>query len=666
MKPLLRYMVLLVAFAWIAFFSPQFAKSAENLPLRTFFVTRSLGHEKLLPYLREARPQVVQIGNYGAMFHGFADDPKSTGWPMQLPVAGEREALEFQRGLNAEVHALGLKVVGHFRLGKVMGDWEEQSGYVEYYYKRWPEDLLGKKPHPDLLELLQRDADGKPNQTGRYGKAQLELCLTSPHTREMFKRMLKVAVDNGVDGVMTNFNYYDNCACPYCQESFKKWLEPKLTKGELEAQLGIADLSRHTFQHIPAKIPGYPDPETAGEIEWLASQWAASNFKEGFDEVFIKYGRKLKPGLLVGQWNHLGNVGISEERMFLPLPGWNRDEDYFWYSGGASFVGNNLNLLEHKAGDAWLSCLYVRELAGGKPFVLGKYEGIRLAASMAEGLATGGIGMGRYMRFEDPVGYEVLSRYTRFVHQNRQLFDNLEVHADVGLVLPRQSVWNRHPESLDAFRSIGQALLEKQVLVDVVADENLTDGRLARYPAIILPQTHCLSDSQLQAIRSYALAGGKVLSVGVPGLFGMDGKPRNPSLVAGLEAFLPSQQFGVVGATQSFLETHGTFHIEAPWTVRAAAYSGQGRFVLHLVNYNRDEGDTGKRSRGPIDEKPIPVSSIPVRLRLPSSVKAAKGMFHSPDIDAPVMVGIAVEEGLAKLEIPGFTVYGVVEVLLGN
>ena len=178
------------------------AEKPEQRP-RTFFVTRSLGHDRLLPYLEEARPEIVQIGNYGAMFHGYADDPKSTKTPMMLPVSGERAALAFQKELNERVHGLGLKIVGHFRLTKVMADWQEQTGFVDYYNTRWPDDLLGPKPHPRLIDLLQRDADGKPIQLSRYENAQLALCLSSPHARQMLKQMLKIAVDHGIDGVIT-------------------------------------------------------------------------------------------------------------------------------------------------------------------------------------------------------------------------------------------------------------------------------------------------------------------------------------------------------------------------------------------------------------------------------------------------------------------------------
>ncbi len=337
-------------------------KPAER-PFRTFFVTRSLAHERLLPFLESARPEIVQIGNYGAMFHGYADNPRSTRTPMMLPVVGERKALQFQRQLNDRVHALGLKVVGHFRLVKVMADREQQTGFVDYYNNRWPDDLLGPKPHPQLIELLQRDADGVPIQLSRYDNAQLALCLSSPHARQMLRQMLRCAVDHGVDGVITTYNYHQSCACPYCQNAFRKWLRRRFTPGELQAKLGIDQLDSHVFRSIPAQIPGYPDAAEAGELDWLAMRWGAEHFKRMFDDIFLKYGRTLRRDLLVAQWNHLSHVSLKEERMFLPGPLWGRGEDYFWYSGGATFVRRNLNLKERKAGDAWLSCLYaVRKL----------------------------------------------------------------------------------------------------------------------------------------------------------------------------------------------------------------------------------------------------------------------------------------------------------------
>jgi len=635
------------------------AEKLEQRP-RTFFVTRSLGHERLLPYLEEARPEIVQFGNYGAMFHGYADDPKSTKTPMMLPVSGERAALAFQKELNERVHGLGLKIVGHFRLTKVMADWQEQTGFVDYYNTRWPDDLLGPKPHPRLIDLLQRDADGKPIQLSRYENAQLALCLSSPHARQMLKQMLKIAVDHGIDGVITTYNYRQSCACPHCQAAFRKWLAEKLTPEQLQSRLGIPQLDGHVFRSIPVQIPGYPDSATATELDWLAMEWGASHFKQMYDEVFLDYGRSLRKDLMVAQWNHLSHVSLNEERMFLPKQQWGQGEDYFWYSGGASFVGKNLSLKDGKAGDAWLSSLYARELSGGRPVVMGKYDGIRLAASMAEGYALNGLGMGRYMRFEDPTGYETLARYTNFMHAYRKLYDGSRPHSDVALVLPRQSVWNRHPESLDDFRELGQALVERQVLLDVLADESISPERLSDYPAIVLPDATTLTSRQLASVRDYAASGGRVFVRGQISTIDESGKSRTDSQIDG--AIPVAGEFRVAAdSIRSAIVKHGASEIQAPWTIRATAYTQPSRTVLHLVNYDRDE-TPNKQLKGPELERPVLAEKIAIRLRLPAETAVRAVTIHRPDQEKPLEVPFSQRDGRLVVNVPEVLVYAVISV----
>ncbi len=642
---------------------------ASGRALRTLFVTRSLNHERLIPYLEEARPSIVQVGNYGAMFHGYADHEKSTGWPMMLPVRGERAALEFQRKLNAQIHELGLKAVGHFRLVKVMGHWDEQSGFVEYYNRNWPTDLLGPKPHAEVVELLQRGPDGKPIQLGRYNQSQLALCLSSPHTRQMLKQMLKVAVEQGLDGVNTNFNYHFGCVCPYCQQAFKTWLRKNRSPRQLRADLGIDSvdaLEQHVFPAIPGRIPGYPDAESSTELDWLAARWAAEHFKQMFDEIFVDYGRSLKEDLIIAQWNHLGHVGIAEERAFLPLDMWGRDEDYFWYSGGASFVGKNLNLAEGKAGDAWLSCLYVRELSAGKPFVMGKYDRSRMAVSMAEGFANGGLGMGRYMRFEDPVGFKVLARYTKFANRHAGLLDSSTPLADVALVLPRQSVLHRRPESLQVFRHLGQALVERQVLLDVLADEKITSQRLAQYQAVILPHVVSLSNKQLTAIRDYADGGGQLLIHGEFASVDDRGHDRPAADVSAAVRIIAKTPNDAATEIQKRLLKGGATSIESPWTVRVAAYQHADQIVLHLVNYDREEGAPEDNRTGPSSERPRAVGEIPVNLRLPDGYKAHEIRLYAPDGRQSAVVGFREEAGRVKFTISHLRVYGVCAVKLNK
>lgn len=651
----------LVVLAALAAVGGDSSENPNESSFRTLFVTRSLTHENLVPYLKTARPETVQVGNYGAMFHGYADNPKSMKTPMMLPVSGERAALEFQRQLNASVHDLGLRVVGHFRLVKVMGDWQEQTGFVDYYNNRWPEELLGPKPHPQLLELLQRDPDGKPIQLSRYDNAQLALCLSSPYARQMLKQMLKCAVDHGVDGVITTYNYRQRCACEYCQSAFRGWLSERFSPAELQRRLGIGSLESHRFDSIPVQIPGYPDPAEAKELAWLAMKWGAEHFKEMYDDIFLKYGRSLRKELLVAQWNHLSHVSIREERMFLPRRNWGRGEDYFWYSGGASFVGKNLNLIEGKAGDAWLSGLYARELSNGRPIVLGKYDGIRLSASMAEGFAMGGPGMGRYMRFENATGFEVLTRYTNFMHRHRDLYDGAQPVADAALVLPRQSVWARHPEALESFRKLGQTLVERQVLLDVVADEAINPGRLARYPAVILPDATLLSATQRRALENHATEGGLVLTRGAIGMLdGADASGASGAIDGAVSVTAETTE-NCADSIVTELRKNGGSMIEAPWTVRATAYLQPGRTILHLVNYDRDE-TLDKSLKGPELERPRVVEDIDVSQRLSVKRQVKSVRLFGPDRSRPLSLPFRQRDGHVLFRIPELLVYGVVAI----
>src|SRR5690606_27443427 len=106
--------------------------------------------------------------------------------------------------------------------------------------------------------------------------------------------------------------------------------------------------------------------------------------KEAFDDVFIRYGRSLKPDLIAAQWNHLSNFSQinGDERCLLPAELWGRDENYLWYSSGA--YGVKTDLATGLLGELSLQCRYIRGAFDDKPYTLGKYEGVRTRAAIAE------------------------------------------------------------------------------------------------------------------------------------------------------------------------------------------------------------------------------------------------------------------------------------------
>lgn len=597
-----------------------------DFDIRTFFVAwGDTTKPQFYRFLDEVKPELVQVGFYGPMFHGYADNPASTGYMMRLPVPGQREALAAQREVNDQIHRRGLKVIAHFQMINVIqkGGGKENN-FAEFWDHHWPQDILGAKPHSDWRELMQRDAQGNPLVRKHYVDYH-GLCLNSPYALELLRRMLGVTLDAGVDGVMSNYNYRWDCVCPHCQSEFKRYLASRYSPAELKSRFAIPDLPSHTFDRISGDIPGVPKPD-APALAWEAMHWGALNFKQRWDELLIGYGRGRKPDLILGQWNHLGDVNAGEERAFVPVEQFGHGENFFWYSGGYGPT----KLAEHKAGDAWLSSLWLREMSGWKPFVMGKYENIRMRNTIAEGVATGGSGMGLQIQFMDPVGFEAGSRYLRFVRDHRDLYAGVSSWAEVGLIYPRQAVWNRHPETVEAFRAAGAALVNGHVLFDVIWDQKMTLERLTQYAVVIAPGSTHLSDQQQALLTRAAAKGVTVL--------------RDPDA-----ASLPAS-----------LTAHNLSRVEAPWTLRVAAYTLPTRRTVHLVNYNRDEQEGAKR-KGPAAECPIPEQNIFIDLRLARRPRNLR--LLSPDAqDAPPLQWTH-KQGRLSFRIPSVEVYSVIEIV---
>ena len=62
-----------------------------SFDFRTFLVAwGDTTQPEFYRFLDEVKPEIVQVGFYGPMFHGYADNPASTGYMMRL--AGVRPA----------------------------------------------------------------------------------------------------------------------------------------------------------------------------------------------------------------------------------------------------------------------------------------------------------------------------------------------------------------------------------------------------------------------------------------------------------------------------------------------------------------------------------------------------------------------------------------------
>jgi hypothetical protein len=555
-----------------------------------------------IDFLRDARPEIAQVGFYGAHFWSLAHTPFGKGYPAHFPVVGLNECGEFFADLNKKAHKEGAKVVGHFNVEFLVGDPESKEGprgFFKFYKDLWDEKLLGPKPVADPLDLLERDAEGKPIVNNSYsigGMKEYWACLNNPNWRKVLKAWVKVGIDRGVDGYISNYYYRHNCLCEHCQASFRTYLGARFDAGQLKT-MGIDDLKSHKFTEIGA----WHNPKESTPLKREALRYSQIRCKDAYDEVFVKYGRSLKKDLILAQWNHLSNFSQinGDERCMLPKELWGKDEDYAWYSTGAAAVYTNIEKGDY--GEGTLQARYIRGAFDNKPFTLGKYENARMRVAIAELAANGGAPMGFYTNFKDPVGRETIVRYYNFLAKHDDLYRGARSAAEVLLLFPRSAVHTKGDvEAVARFKEMGRELLDKHVLFDVLPDDLLTPERAKSYRQIV-----------------------RVTDAAV-------------SLPQGLSTF------------------------KAPQTVRVSADFTEAKKIwsLHLVNYNREKDAPGK-SRGPADERPEAVENVAVNLAVPSAWKVKRVTLLRPEED-PVELKADTAPGRIAFTVPRFLAYAVV------
>lgn len=562
------------------------------------------GEPGYLDFISAARPQIAQVGFYGAHFWSLAHTPEYKGYPAHFPVRGLAECGDWFQKLNGELHRRKAKVVGHFNVMFLVGDPDGPKGprgFFKFYRDLWDEKALGPRPVANPLDLLEKNADGTPIVNTTYqigGMKEYWGCLNNPHWRAVLKAWVKAGIARGVDGFISNYFYRHNCLCDHCQKGFRahlRGLGPKQL-----AALDIKDVDGMPFK----EIVGWHDPKESTPLRREMLRFSQISTKRAFEDVFVKYGRSLKPDLILAQWNHLGDFNQinGDERCLLPKELWGKDEDYTWYStGGAAYY---TDLKAGFLGEGTLQARYIRGAFDDRPFTLGKYESTRIRTAIAEMAANGGAAMGFYTNFRDPAARKEIVRYFNFLEKHDTLFHGSRPHAETVLLFPRRRVHEGDVAAVDAFKKLGKQLLDRHVLFDVLPDDLATPIRLAGYQQVLEHSKEI---------------------------------PKLPS----------------------------TSRFEAPNTVRvSASRPAKGDdIVLHFVNYNRKEPKEPKSAgRGIVDENPIAAEGVKVDLMLPKGLRAGKVEFMTPE--APQRTSLQVEHAAGRLRfvVPRFLVYAVVRI----
>jgi hypothetical protein len=520
---------------------------------------------------------------------------------------------------------------------------------------------------PRAKDWVQRDAVGRPIML-TYGFQQAyryRPCFKNQEYLDYLKQIVRF----GIQEARTDFIHFDNfdlnsepdsCHCPWCVKGFRDHLKTKYTPEQRKDRFGFSNVDsvnppEWNVQNPPSKMQIIFD----GVIqEWIdfrcqlmtdALRQMASYAKSLNPEVVIE----VNPHGITGG-NRAWEAGLDHAR-FLPLT------EVFWTE--------EPNLPGAQRDGRVVSKIRSYKLARA-------FNNILLTYTDKDELA-----IAECLAFNQTIGWSgiypltpAMRKYIAFYRANRRLFQQTRDLADVAVLRSYASITYNQPRCQLSAVLAEQALIEAAVPFHIVFDQHLKD--LTPYRTLVLPDSECLSDSQVDAVRSFVERGGGLVVVGTsglydqwrrlrvtPGLAGLvDEQPSAPAyeetveqhseegleqrkeVARGRVVYLPAFRFnGPLPAFGQYFDVGNRFwkspanarqfleglswarsgepsvHVEGPnhLIANAVEQASNHMTLVHLVNYSAHEG---------------PLENIKVTCRNPNSTRVASVRLYSPDL----------------------------------
>jgi hypothetical protein len=406
-------------------------------------------------------------------------------------MAAEMPGMEQTRRTAEIAHRLGLKVDTYIQWNTMM--------YEAFFAEE-----------PRARDWIQRDAAGRPilltygyQQSYRYRP-----CFANQEYLDYLKKIVRYAVEE----VKTDFIHFDNfdlnpepdsCHDETCTRGFRAFLKQKYTPAQRQERFGFENVDfvnppQWNEANPPSRMQVIYDPAIQEWIDYRcqvmsnALRQMASFVKSLNPEVVIE----INPHGITGG-NRAWEAAIDHSRLLK----WTQA---FWTeeSIDPGFTADR-RLLSH---------IRSYKLARAYKNVLMTYiseNPVAMAEALAFNQTIGFAG-------SDPLRPEML-RYVDFYRTNRDLFAGTKDAANVAVLRSYPSItYNQRSVQL-ATVLVEQALIQGRVPFDLVFDEHLED--LSKYRVLVLPETECLSDTQLASIRKFVAGGGGLVATGQAGRY---------------------------------------------------------------------------------------------------------------------------------------------------
>jgi len=638
-------------------------RGGENLNAREIYE-----HAQSEEVIRRLKSQGVEVF-HTHLYKGFG-------------MQAERPEMEDTKRVAAVVHRYGMKVDTYIQWNAMM--------YETFFAEE-----------PRAKEWVQRDALGQPIML-TYGYQQsyrFRPCFSNQEYLNYLKRIVRYAVEE----VKTDFIHFDNfdlnaepdsCHCNACTTGFRKRLQTKYSPEQRKVRFGFENVDYvnpplWNRWNPPEKMQIIFDPafqewaDYRCEMMSSALQQMAGYIASLNPEVAIE----INPGGITGE-NRAWTNAVDHSRLL-------KFTNVFW--------SEEQDDPDYLPDGRLISTIRTYKMAR-------TYRNIVLTY-----ISRGEAAMGECLAFNQTIGFAgedplspLMLKYILFYRKNRDFYVGTEDVASVAVLRSYPSITYHHSRAQLSAILVEQALIQARVPFHLIFDEHLEHLSPSLCKVLILPDSECLSDAQLAAIRRFAEAGGGLIATEQAGLYdewrrlrvkpGLEGLVENQTQAPAYEesvmeatissgsparrefgrgrvVYFPGIDFdGSLPAPEPYFSIDKRFWkrprnseevIDAVhWAARGdmpleatgpdflvANLVEQGherRRLVHLVNYDA--------KRTPL------IESIEVKCEVPEG-QAAKGVaLYSADSDASKSLSFRMEGSMAVFTIPELSTYCIVAV----
>lgn len=555
---------------------------------------------------------------------------------------------------------------------------------------------------PRATNWIQRDVSGLPilltygyQQSFRYRP-----CFSNQDYLDYLKRIVHYAVME----VKTDFVHFDNfdlnaepdsCHCAWCVHGFRRRLKEKYTDAERRERFGFANTDyvnppQWNRDNPPEKMQIIFDP---GFQEWI--DFRCQVMANALEQIST-YMKSLNPEVAV----EINPAGIT---------GANRP----WESG-----------IDHARLLKFTQVMWSEENEDEPPYfspdrrLVSKIRSFKLTRmynnTLLVPIDASSVAMAEALTFNQTLGFvgsnplsDEMQSYIAFYRRNRDLYVDSADIAPVAVFRSYASLTNNNARCQLSAILTEQTLIQSQVPFALIFDEHLKD--LSSYKVVILPNSECLSDEQLQLLRHYVNEGGGLVvteQAGLydgwrrarvePGLAGLvdhqtpgsdyqeevgepasavSGAVAHKQVGSGRVAYIPALQFDgslpppqpyfaitsqfwkrpqnwkdVVSAVTWAAGGNIAFAVEAPefLAINYTSQPGKRRVLVHLVDYNAPK-------------TPV-LNSVQLRIGLPDGERTQRVTLYAPCLQHPQTLQFHANGSDTTILIPEVRTYAVVAV----